>query len=996
MIMWQNFFRPPLSAPSLFKTPKCPRWLPALLAVLGLAFTLTAEAANWSCRKGPTGKWVCNTPTGGDAGASTAPTPAASTPATATPARAEPKPEASTTPSVAAPAPPSPKPAVSERPAEPVTPAAPAAQPVPPVAAPQKPAAMEPKLTQARPPVPVATGSQPPLSATGDTSGWSCRAGAKKAGKKGWACAPDTKGAARVAGMGGRKAKGKGPYAFTGLDEARFRRMLAVMGGDPWVASCAGRLPASALPSDYGERESSPLEIDSDYSEMEDNEIYTFIGGVDMVRADQRLMGDYVLHDKVTHTLNAHGNVIYREAGTTVGADTLFMKLDTNEGKLRNTQYIFEETPARGKAETTYFDGKKHSRYTKATFTTCNPGNDDWMMHASRLRVDKNTGRGVASNAWLEFKGVPFFYTPWISFPTDKRRQSGFLAPNLGFSSSMGIGVAMPYYWNIAPNYDATLYPRYNSRHGIILGGEFRYLQPNATGHFMGQIIPDDQPITATSSKTTQTDKEKLPTTRGFASFADDRTLLPNVSSAVRLNYVTDNRYFADMWNTMYRHDFINRTYLTSSAALNYADTFGENSVYSRVYAANYQMLVDNIPESGKPYRYLPMWNFGFTRPAGFAGGVFSLANELSNFDHSARPLIKRANVKPSIVFPWKESWGFLTPKFSLQHTQYWVDDSTSQIAAPAASIGRTTPIFSADGGLKFDRETSFFGNAYVQTLEPRLFYLYLPYNNQDDIPNVTSALYDFNFQSLFRENRFSSIDRMGDANQVSIALTSRLVDEATGREKLRINLGKLVELSAPKVELVSTEGLSPELQAFYSSTNTYMATRKDIIADATVSLTDSVKISPLVLWNYSDNRADRFQTTLHYNAGNNRLLNIGYRYRRDLVDNSDVSWSWPLSNEWSVVGRWQYAWQAKTTLESFIGVQRETCCWKFGIVARQYMTGVALAGGTSTASSADAPMSQGVFLSLELKGFANIGDSIGSFLTHSIPGYDADEPRTP
>lgn len=828
-------------------------------------------------------------------------------------------------------------------------------------------------------------------------SGWSCRAGVKKAGKKGWACASDAKGQTRVTGMGGRKVKDKGPYAFTGLDEARFRRMLAAMGGDPWTASCAGRLPASALPSDYGDRETSALETDSDYLESEDNELYTFTGGVDMARADQRLLGDYVLHDKISHTLNAHGNVIYREAGTTVGADTLFMKLDTNEGKLRNAQYIFEEVPARGKAETTYFDGKKHSRHIKATFTTCRPGNDDWMMHASRLRVDKDTGRGVATNAWLEFKGVPFFYTPWISFATDKRRQSGFLAPNFGLSSSMGFGFAMPYYWNIAPNYDATLYPRYSAKHGIVMGGEFRYMQPGAAGTFMGQVIPDDKPTSVTSSKEAQTDKTVLPTTRGYASFSDDRTLFPHLGSSVRMNYVSDNRYFADMWNTMYNHNFINRAYLTSSATTTYSDTFGSNSVMSTLTAYNYQVLVDNLPESSKPYRVLPSLVTTFSRPVGFANGNFVLSTELANYDHSARPIVKKANIKPSISFPWKESWGFLVPKFSVQHTEYWVDNSVAVTPSPVTSANRTTPIVSVDGGLQFERTTSLFGKTYAHTLEPRLFYLYVPYQNQDDLPNVTSALYDFTFQSLFRENRFSGTDRMGDANQVSTALTSRLVDESTGREKLRLSVGKIFDLFGdPKVSLLSGgAALDPITQALYSGANANNVNRKDIIAEASVAVTDSIKITPLVLWNYIDNRHDRFQTTMHYNAGNNRLLNVGYRYRRDLVDNSDVSWSWPISKEWSVVGRWQYAWQAKTTLESFVGVQRETCCWKLGIIARQYMTNVALAGTGSTASVADSPMTQGVFLSLELKGFANIGDSIGHFLNYSIPGYDMDAPRT-
>lgn len=906
-------------------------WLLPLLFLVGLAWVEAAGANNWNCQKDSDGKWTCVSQKSEATVSAEPPASAASTPSAPSPLAPPPKGEGDL-----------------------------AAETVP---------------KTGKPPVPVAQVREKTTQTKGAKPGWDCRAGAAK---KGWNCALggiDPKGQAHAVTGAGKPVVESGHYAFTGLDESRFREMMAVIGGDPWVASCAGQAPASVIPSAYADRVNSPLEIESDYSEMEGNELYTFIGDVDMARADQRLRGDFVLHDKLTHTLNSHGNVIYREAGTTVGADTLFMKLDSNEGKLRNAQYIFEDVPARGKAETTYFDGKKHSRYENATFTTCRPGNNDWMIHASRLRVDKNTGHGVASNAWLEFKGVPFFYTPWISFPTDKRRQSGFLAPNIGLSSGMGFSTTLPYYWNIAPNYDATVYPRYNANRGIILGGDLRYLEPSGTGLVQGQYMPDD------SQRHQQ---------RGFLSFSDSRTILPQITSSVSLNYVSDNRYLAEMWNTIYRHDFLNKTYLPSSAALNYGDTFGENTVYSTLQATNYQVLADNFPDISKPYRTMPQWSFGGKRPLGFADGVVSMANEMAYFDHSAAPIVKRVNINPSATFPWQEAWGSLTPKLSIQHTQYWVDNSVAVAPNPVSNVGRTTPTFSLDGGLKFDRDTHLFGTAYTQTLEPRLFYLYVPFTNQDNIPVVSSAQYDYTFANLFRENRFTGIDRMGDANQVSAALTSRFIDQTSGREKLRINVGKIFDIEDPKVTLVNPRLIDPNTLVLYSSTNSFnVVNRKDIIAESTAFITDSLKITPLALWNYQDNRADRFQTTAYYDAGNNRLFNIGYRYRRGLTDNTDISMSWPISKEWAVVGRWQYAFQTQSTLESFVGVQRETCCWRAAIIARQYMTNVALATIPNTIS-AESPMTQGVFLQLELKGFANIGDSIGHFLTHSIPGYEA------
>lgn len=889
-----------------------------------------------------------------------------------------------------------PAPVVTETaPATPATRQAQAPAGTPPAPAPEPVAAKPlPEFVPPKPSLRASRASIPHVAAakviSGAKPGWNCRSGA---GQKGWDCAlggADPKGQAHLVSDSGTAmaTTTEGLYAFTSQDEARFRDMLTVIGVDPWAASCA-KLPAVRSTQDEtGDRAGSALEIDSDYSEMEGNELYTFTGGVDLERADQRLLGDVVVHDKLAHTLNAHGDVIYHEKGTTVAADSLFMKMDSGQGKLRNAQYLFDDVPARGKAETTFFDDKQRSRYIKATFTTCRPGNNDWLMHASRLRVDKETGRGVASNAWLEFKGVPFFYTPWISFPTDKRRQSGFTSPNFGLSSGNGFSAAIPYYWNIAPNYDATLYPRYNVNRGMIYGAEARYLDSSGTGFMQGQFMPDDQ---------------KLAQNRGFFSFNDSRTLLPNLTSTLRLNYVSDNQYFADMWNTINRHDFLNRSYLPSTAALNYSDTFDALSVYSTVTAANYQVLADNFPDSSKPYRLLPMWSFGLSRPIGVADGVFTLDNELSYFDHDSKAPIRRANIKPSLAFPWQNEWGFLTPKLSLQHTEYWIDNGLTEdpfvdpSGKQVGSVGRTTPIVSLDSGLKFDRDIDLFGDGYTQTLEPRLFYLYLPYSNQNNIPVVNSAQYDITFASLFRENRFAGLDRMGDANQFSLALTSRLIDQTSGREKLRLNLGKMFDVYEPKVNLVGARLNDPILMSLLAGANTNTVNRKDVIAEATAFVTDTLKVTPMVLWNYEDNRADRFQTMASYNAGNNRIFNVGYRYRYGLTDNSDISLSWPITKEWSVVGRWQYAWQLKTSLESFVGVQKETCCWKIGIIARQYMTGVGLylpgnlqntLPGTNVAAQ---PLTNGVFLSLELKGFANIGDSIGHFLSYSIPGYDAD-----
>ncbi|HLF98535.1 MAG TPA: LPS assembly protein LptD [Methylococcaceae bacterium] len=823
-------------------------------------------------------------------------------------------------------------------------------------------------------------GEASPENVSPGRKGWSCAAGS---GKKGWNCAlsgPDPRRKPLPSKPSEAVAEGRaaasGASTITGADELRFRSMMSVLPNDPWGMNCAAPPPGADDGISREERESIPMDITSDYAEMVDNEISTFVGSVDMQRADQRLLGDFVSHDKVSNTLHAKGNVIYRENDTTIGSDSAFLKLDSGVGTLRNSQFIFEKMPSRGTARVSHFDSKTFSRYESVTYTSCRPGNQDWLLHASTLKIDKETGRGAARHAWLEFKGVPFLYTPYLSFPIDNRRMSGFLTPSFSTASRTGFSLTAPYYWNIAPNYDATFYPRYMTKRGPLLGAEFRYLTEMSKGSVQGEIVPNDF------------ERDQM---RGSFQFTDRTTFTPNLSSNLRLDYVSDNNYVYELGNTL---DFSNKVYLHSFGNLNFIDKFNDLTVSSTAYVSNYQVLDETIPDSQKPYRQLPQVNLNLSHPLGLANGVASVSNEYVYWDHSDNVTGSRVNIKPRLTFPWETTWGFLKPSLSVQHTQYWLSNLDKQPAGFdfASSVGRTTPIFSTDSGLFFERDTNWFGTPMSQTLEPRLFYLYVPHQDQEDIPVFAASPYDFTFYQLFRENRFTGVDRMGDANQVSVALTSRLIDQSTGKERFRGSIGKIFEIQAQRTELLVGDVLTANNTAllgtqFSRSANAFNTIdQNDVIADFSAALTDTLTFNPLVIWNYQENHADRLQANLQYHDGRNRLLNLGYRHRRDLLELTDASARFPIVKDWYAVGRWQYSLLHDTTLDSFVGFEKESCCWRFSLLGRRWVNNLS---GDPAQSVNDSDVNTGIFLQVELKGLTRFGDQVDRFLEKSISGYE-------
>lgn len=831
-------------------------------------------------------------------------------------------------------------------------------------------------------PVPVDLGSTKTVSVAKAQRrpGWSCAPGEEN---QNWSCkleGNDPKGQAQIVATDETKPGLLLDPAFDWQQEQIFTTLHSQLKYDPWE-NCMVDTPVSPtfVPEKHL-RETSPLEVRSDYSELFDTEISSYFGNVQINRADQHILSDTANYDTVSETLDLQGDVYYSEDELALYSDTAVLNLATDQGRLRDTMFIAPAAPIRGRAQVVYRDSKTLSRYKEVAYTSCRPGNQDWVVHASELKLNDITGQGSARNAWLEFKGTPVFYSPYLSFPIDDRRLSGFLAPSFGNTQRGGFNVSVPYYWNIAPNYDATLRPRYLSKRGILLGGDFRYLTKMTEGKLNLEFMPDDR---------------LRDQSRYFAKILNSTRFTPHISSYLDLSYVSDKDYFNDLGNAL---SLTNLSYLHSQANVSYVNK--GVSFINRV--ENYQAIDKAIRPQNRPYRRLPQSILNLNHSFDFMPLDAAMNTEYVNFQHDHLVNGQRINVKPSVSFPLETAGAFLRPKFSLQHTQYLLSKQETRNLGQPDSISRTLPIASVDGGLFFEREFDFGENSFRHTIEPRLFYLYIPKDDQDDIPLFDTSLYDFNFSSLFRENRFSGNDRVQDANQITAALTSRLVDSETGRERLRFDIGEIFYFRDREV------GLCGSYYSPLCTVNRPLETSRfsNLVSELNVRLTDHLSVDSGLQWSPDVNDIVRGDVMLHYINHPGEIINIGYRYRKNTVVTfpdrrndiiqSDISFHWPIYNNWYAVGRWQYSLLNNATRESFFGFEKENCCWRFRVIGRRWVnTAVLNVFGDTAISNVDfanldpeGESQTGVFFQIELKGLTGVGEKLDEFFEENIYGY--------
>lgn len=729
--------------------------------------------------------------------------------------------------------------------------------------------------------------------------------------------------------------------------ERVFMRLQSEFKQNPW-AVCSLKTGAQPVFSyDKNLRNTTPINIFADSSEMFDAELMSFAGDIDLQRADQHLMANQADYNQASEVFDLYGNVLYSETGMALYGTSAKVDLQQDTSLLRNVSFIIPSSPMRGSADVIYRDSSALSRYKNVTYTACEPGNQDWLLHASRMKVNNDTGRVAIKHGWMEFKSIPVMYVPYGSFPVDERRLTGLLTPSMGISGRSGFDVSLPFYWNMAANYDLTLTPRYMTKRGFMMGTDFRYLWHKSAGQINVEVMPED-------SQTKEL--------RWGGSLQHTTWFSKELNLAVDGSYVSDKSYFSDLDGTLGVNN--RNRYLESDAKLAY--TLPWMTLTSKV--EHFQNIDPNAKNSKLPYRRLPQIKLDMFKAFGEFPLELDLDSEYVFFQRhfpDGRPEGQRFNIKPSVSFPFESRAGFIIPKVALQHTQYWLSNPE---VINGSSLSKTLPVVSLDSGLFFERDFE----SLTHTIEPRLYYLYVPYTDQSDLPNFDTSGYDFNISQLFRDNEFNGVDKTQNANQITLALTSRLIDE--GRDRLKLTVGEKFYFADRKVNLagetVHTEVLS------------------NLIAELKGEITDELKLTSAMQWSHEENQVDRGSADLRYHGeDNNAIFNIGYRYRHKRAGQAGqeqivASAIIPIYDGWSVIGLYRHSLFDSKTLEYFYGLEKDSCCWRFRVVARQFIR------TTLADNSAEIKPETSVFFQLELKGLTSLGDKLDSFLFENISGY--------
>jgi LPS-assembly protein len=712
--------------------------------------------------------------------------------------------------------------------------------------------------------------------------------------------------------------------------------------GIPWQ-SCTPAAIATATPA--ADASSLPIQVSADSvegSDLDHNALFS--GKVTVIQGNQELYADQVRYQQDSGEFHATGDALLKRPDLRIAAGEIHYNLQTRKGDASQVEYRLPGILARGTAEKAELVDAANSNYAQITYTSCRPGNQDWQLSADRLVLDTAEGLGTVSDAKLSFGGVPVMYLPTLTFPIDNRRRSGLLIPSLGYGDKTGLDLSIPYYFNLAPNYDLTLTPRVMSERGVMLGGEYRFLTSTTEGQLDAQYLPHDRKGPAGDSR------------RGSLSLQALSRYNENLSSALRINYVSDDNFLSDFGSNL---ELTSTSHLERAAELRY-DT---DKMDVLVRAQQFQTIDSTLSKANRPYTRLPQIAFSY-RDDTLAGGstplAYGVAAELVDFRKSGGFVEgRRVDLQPSISTPVRDSWYHLVPKASLRYTSYRLDNQTPGLSS---SPDRLTPILSLDGGLYYDRATSWFGHGATQTLEPRMYYLYVPYKNQTAIPVFDTGEYDFSFDNLFRENRFTGADRQGDANQLTLALTSRINDDASGRELLRASVGSILYLRDRKVQLPGVAANTDDTSA--------------LVGELGGDLGGGWRARTGLMWDPNENTVDRALAQASYAGPEGEVFNAAYRLRDGVSTHTDLGLIWPLGAQTRAIARWNYSLSENRNLDALAGIEYGRCCWKLRALLRQQVT------GTNNSQNLS------FLVQLELRGLGKLGDNIDTLLSDGIYGY--------
>ena len=705
-------------------------------------------------------------------------------------------------------------------------------------------------------------------------------------------------------------------------------------------------------------------------------------GNVVLRKAGTVIQADRIEYDQPSDQAKASGNVRINRKGDVFEGPLLELKVDAFEGFVEAPRYHFLKNDGQGQADRVDFLDESHTVIHNATYTTCRrkPGPEwlpDWVLRASQISMDSDEDVGVAQGAVLSFKGVPLLPIPAISFPLSDKRKSGFLPPTIGVGADSGLELTLPYYWNIAPNRDATIVPTIMTRRGIDLGAEFRYLEPSYTGVARANYMPGD--------KLTDSDRWGL----SFLHKGVIDTKMGQVGLDANVNRVSDDNYWRDFTSS----GAIANAIINSSASVGVAATprllpsgltatWGLGAFSSAVRVLKWQTLQDVTAPIVPPYDRVPQLIARYAQTNVF-GLDWSVEGDFTQFEadssRTLQPNTQRAVGLLQVSRPWLAPAGFVTPKLQLHAAGYQFDRLLANGAQTANSV---VPTFSLDSGLVFERNAQLFGRSLVQTLEPRAFYVYTPFRDQSTQPNYDTATNDFNFATIFTENAFVGHDKISDNNLLTLGVTTRYLDADTGAQLARFGIAQRLRFDDQRVTLNTTDAPA---QAGFS----------DVMLGASVNLSERWSLDSTVQYNGKTDRSVRSTAGARYSPGNYRVLNAAYRFQREVSEQIDVSWQWPLNNLWGdsgqelgagrgqgegryyAVGRLNYSLNERRLVDTILGVEYDAGCWLGRVLLERTQTSSSTATGR-------------VMFQLEFVGFTRLGlgGSPIQTLTQNISRY--------
>ncbi|HEY1076966.1 MAG TPA: LPS assembly protein LptD [Fontimonas sp.] len=673
------------------------------------------------------------------------------------------------------------------------------------------------------------------------------------------------------------------------------------------------------------------LILDADRADLLSGGLSSLTGSVRLRYGDKEFTADQLDFDKEAGTVAVNAESNFRNEELLIRSESASFDLNNETGLFNDTSFVLIERAARGTSQRVELARDATVELEGVRYTSCAPGTDTWYLEASEIKLDTDEGLGTAKHARLRFMGVPILYAPWFQFPIDDRRRSGLLFPVIGETDKTGWDFRVPLYLNLAPNYDATITPRYMSDRGVQIDTEAQYLLRRAEGSLGYEYLSEDR---ATGER------------RDFTEFSHRGVLSSRLGMDIHYAEVSDPAYFEDLGGTV---DLSSITHLERSARFIY----NAPAAYTvQALFQDYQTIASNLDPIDDPYRRVPQIRIDAITRNGLWNTRVGADAEYVNFVRSSSVEGQRIDLHPYLRWERDRVAWFAKSQIDYRYTAYELTDTAAGVDS---TQDRALPQFSAEAGLRFERIDE---SGALQTLEPRLYYLFVPTENQDSLPVFDSGEPDFDFTQLFARNRFSGEDRISDANQFAVALTGRQLDANTGNVRASASFGQLFRFEAPEVRLPDEVAPPRGATDFIGSVNVQLSDRWTALIDTQ--------------WSPKSSNFTRTAAGMRYRS-ERRWAELAYRFREDLLEQTDLIVSTPVYGGVSLVGRWRYSIADDHTLDSMAGLSYETCCWAVHTSYRRYV------------ADTRGDFNSGVYLQLELKGLARIGSGMTDLFPNSM-----------